>query len=302
MFSGVAVFVSKHKFLPQVNSIKCLHRHLKIVGIYLGSVISIPLLYLLFNYTIDGFLLAIASLIVLIYLGYYMRQHNKQIRKNITKILLILFVVIVFTTFLTQGGATLNLFIERIIDRHIFGFLIPTAEFYALDPIFMLTIGPFIIALLAIISRRKNTSLTYARLILALLFLAMGFLVFLLAAKHASIYGHASALYIVIAYFIFPIAELLLFPTVLAALTRLAPLELTSMIMGIFMLAQAVASFFAGRVAELANINFALKHLEQLKQAAGIYAHFFAITGGILLISSIVLISAIFVFRKITAN
>lgn len=282
MFSGVIVFaLGKHQ-LPNVNNKISLQKS-KILLLYLGIGLAIPLLLILFHYNINGILLAIFSVAVLLYLGFMMKNESQQTRRNIAKILAILLIVIIYIMFLGQGGATLNLFIERIIDRHCFGFLIPTAEFYALDPVFMLTIGTLIVALLAIISKRKQSAFTFSKLTAALFCLGIGFLIFLLAAQHAKIHGHASALYIVLAYLIFPISELLLFPTALAAITKLAPQNLSAMMMGTFMLAQAIAGFFMGQVAKLGKINFALTNLPQLQHAAHIYSHFFAFATIILL-------------------
>jgi POT family proton-dependent oligopeptide transporter len=289
MFSGVIVFtLGKHK-LPQVKH-KTTKQTNKILLLYLGVGFAIPLLLILFHYNINGLLLAIFTVSVLGYLGFVLKNASQQTRSNVIRILGILLIVIIYTMFLGEGGATLNLFIERIIDRHFFGFLIPTAEFYALDPVFMLTIGPLIIALLAFLSKRKQSSFTFSKLTTALFCLGIGFLIFLLAAEHAKIHGHASALYIVLAYLIFPISELLLFPSALAAITKLAPKNLSAMMMGTFMLAQAIAGFFMGQVAKLGKINFALTNLSQLQHAAHIYSHFFAFATVILISCGIVLL------------
>jgi hypothetical protein len=150
MFSGVIVFtLGKHK-LANIKHTTAKQTN-KILLLYLGVGFAIPLLLILFHYNINGLLLAIFSVSVLGYLGFVLKNASQQTRSNVIRILGILLIVIIYTMFLGQGGATLNLFIERIIDRHFFGFLIPTAEFYALDPVFMLTIGPLIIAFFSII-------------------------------------------------------------------------------------------------------------------------------------------------------
>jgi len=301
MFSGVIVFTLGKQQLPNVKN-KITKQKSKILLLYLGTGFAIPLLLILFHYNINGLLLAIFSVAVLVYLGFTMRNQSQQTRRNIAKILFILLIVIVYIMFLGQGGATLNLFIERIIDRRFFGFLIPTAEFYALDPLFMLTIGTLIIALLAILSKRRQSSFTFSKLTAALFCLGIGFVIFLLAAQHAKIHGHASALYIVLAYMIFPISELLLFPTALAALTKLSPKNLSAMMIGTFMLAQAIAGFFMGQIAKFGKVNFALTNLTQLQHAAHIYSHFFAFATVILLSCGLVLLLAKYLLQLVNEN
>ena len=238
MFSGVIVFAAgKHKLSHDLYSHTTLGKRKRVIAlflIYVGIVVAIPLLIDLFIYNINALLLCLGSIGVLIYFGYIMRGQTKKERRNMGTILFVLLMVIIFTLFLGQGGAVLNLFIERITDRHIFGFLVPTPEFYALDPLFMLLMGPFVISLLSFLSRRRGSTLLYPRIIGSLFILGLGFLVFLLAARHAEIYGHSSSLYIVFAYMIFPISELLLFPTALSAITKYSPKHLSSMMMGIF--------------------------------------------------------------------
>lgn len=293
MFSGVLVFaLGQHKLPPAAYKLQ--PQKLKISLLYLGIIVSMPLMLELFQYNIKGLLLVLVSFGILVYLGYLRHKQTAQERRNIINILFILLIVIIFTMFLGQGGATLNLFIDRIIDRHFFGFIIPTAEFYALDPLFMLTIGPLVIALFAILSKKRQSALTYTKLTMALGCLGFGFLIFLLAANHARVSGHASALYIVIAYCIFPIAELLLFPTVLAAITKYSPKNLNSMMMGVFMLSQAIAAFFMGQIAKLGKVDFALSNLIQLKHAANIYTHFFTVATITLLFCTVVILVARF--------
>lgn len=277
MFSGVFFFMKGKRLLNNQISATAFTRKKKqiIFLIYLGILIAIPIFFLLLISHVDGDLLLLMSMAVFVYIFYLLRQRSKKERKDILSILLMLIIVIVFSMFLGQGGTTINLFIDRIINRYFLGHLIPTAEFYALDPIFMLSIGPLFVVALMFYSKKKGDALVCQKLSGSLFLLGIGFAIFLLASTMAVEYGHASALYVVVAYLMFPLSELLLFPTIMSQISKLSPKDLSGFMMGIFMLAQSIAGYFMGIISNYGKIEFQLSSLEKLKNAASIYQHFF---------------------------
>lgn len=291
MFSGIIIFIFGKHHLPQAELKSINPKPRSLVAIYIGLLIAIPLLITLINHHLDGYLLIVASIATLAYLAISMRQREPSTRDNIKTILMIQIVVIIFSIFLGQGGTTLNLFIERLVNRHFFTYLIPTPEFYALDPIFMLTIGPLFIAMIIKLCKKKQPTLLIQKLSGSLLLLALGFIVFLLAAHQAAYTGQASALYVVAAYLLFPLAELLLFPAVLSSITHLAPKNLSGLIMGIFMLSQAIGGYLMGIVSIFGKITFPIHNAHDLQLASKHYFYFFAFIIVSLLCSSLLVIT-----------
>ncbi|MBN2690065.1 MAG: hypothetical protein JXR42_05685 [Gammaproteobacteria bacterium] len=274
MFSGVAVFIlGKRSLIHVEDDVQCNKRN--VAFIYLCLVAVIPLIFILLKLEIDGSVLLAICGVVGVYLVFLLRNRNSVERKNINYILLLLGVVVVFSMFLGQGGTTLNLFIDRIVHRVVFNITIPTAVFYALDPIFMLTVGPLFLMVLIRITKKCNTSLVFEKSLSSLLLLSLGFGIFFIAAMRATHSGQASAFYIVLAYLFFPLSELLLFPTVLSAITARSPEGLGGMVVGLFMLSQAIAAYFMGGIAKFGKIEFALDSLAKLQQASMHYEYFF---------------------------
>jgi len=70
--------------------------------------------------------------------------------------------------------------------------------------------------------------------------------VFDIAAFSATIRGSSSPLYIVVAYMLFPIAELCLVPISLSFITKIAPKGMDTMMVGVWMFASAIASYLTG--------------------------------------------------------
>src|SRR3989338_1806967 len=108
-----------------------------------------------------------------------------------------------------------------------------------------------------------------------MLVFSVAYAVFVLAARVAMKDAQASPLFIVLGYFLFPIAELCIMPIGLSLVTKLAPKGLEAMMVGIWMLANAAGSYLTGYVSGFAQVDFDYSTIEGLQRAAGIYHHVF---------------------------
>ncbi len=297
MISGIIVFVCGKKHLqgyakkPQRRTIKT--RFFKLsptVLIYLGTILVIlAIKFILFN-DLDGYLLLVTSIIALTALFFIGKKRPKIVRRHFIAILIIMLFVVIFSSFLGEGGTILNLFIDRIIDRNILGIIVPTPMFYALDPLFMFMIGPVLAGIWIMMAKRKREPTVISKFALALFVFSLGFGVFILAALQAQTSGHASSLYVVMGYFLFPLAELCIMPIGLSMITKLAPKDLSAMMVGLWLLSLAIAGYLTGQLSKLAKINFSLVTKVDLQHAASIYVGAFSeaalalIAAGILLL------------------
>jgi proton-dependent oligopeptide transporter, POT family len=296
MFSGVVVFYLgkahlKHIVGFYINKRKSKH---KIKNLFSKNIILlllclfVPLISIVIKNQFDGILLAVASIFVACYLTYVLFRRDKTTRRNFAIMFFAFAIMFIYLICLGQGGTTLNLFIDRITDRLVFHHLIPTSVYYALDPIFMLTIGPLVLVFVVKISHFLQSKLSFQKLTAALFILGVAYGIFFFAAKSATISGHSSSAYIVLAYILFPITELLLFPTILSLLYDRSPKDLIGVTMGVFMLAQALSAYGMGMLSKYGRITFKINSLAQLKNASGIYQHFFATICFSLIASSII--------------
>lgn len=308
MISGIIVFIVGQKHLqeharkPTFNKLRLKALVISPIQlIYLGMLLVVPLVVLVMEYNVDAYLLILTGLIVFISLMVIAFKRTKAERRHIFAILSLMIFVIVFTSFLNQGGTTLNLFIDRIVNRHIFGFHIPTTVFYALDPIFMLTVGPFLAGLWIMLAKRNREPSVPMKFSIALFLLSLGFIVFALAAFYARIHGQASPLYIVLAYFLFPIAELCIVPISLSMVTRLAPENLNAMMVGVWMLSSAAASFLTGQISRMGQVTFKITNVFALHEAANIYMNAFLFSAICLAIAAMVLLIVRPLIKKLMA-
>lgn len=282
MATGLVVFVLGQRHLkefyrlPKVAGQTHPRRRIKPAhNVYLIMVLMVPACYLMLFNNLDNVLMVVSLIIVIAIMLFLILKAQGQARKNLLLILISLVAVIVFMSMLNMGGTTLNLFIQRIINRHIFGIEFPTSAFYALDPIFMLIVGPFLATLWVSLSRRRSSVLVTDKFALGMAFLGLGFLVFVVAATHAIRAGDASPWFVVLAYFLFPIGELCIMPLSLSLVTRLAPRGQEALLVSVWMLANAVAGFLTGTISKYGQINFKLDSKLAIIRASHVYHHLF---------------------------
>ncbi len=293
MASGVIVFILGHKHLkPYDHYNRANGRFSKIsqtVLMYLGILISVPFFKYILVTNVDGYLLLATSIIVVVFFVINALKRVDIERNRMFAIMIMMLFVVIFSAFLCQGGTTLNLFIDRIVNRHLFGTLIPTPVFYSIDPIFMLSIGPLLALFMSYLAKKNKEPYVTSKFGLALFMLGLGFLVFVVAAYQATKLGEASPLFVVFAYLIFPIAELLIMPVGLAMVTRIAPKNICAMMVGVFMLAQAGGNYLTGQISKLGQIKFDLNNLTALQHASNIYMRAFGISAILLTVAAFIL-------------
>ena len=297
MVSGIVIFLLGQKHLRQYNRqplvAKTGRKFLGLNpqwGVYALSAFLIPLIYIVIKKELDGYLLAITGVIVAVILGGIFFRRNRLERKHMLAIFVAILFMMLFSAFLGQGGTTLNLFIERGVHRELFGYVLPPSFFYSLDPIFMLIMGPILAGLWMRLAKKRKEPSPTTKFAFALFILGLGFLVFVVAAHYAKQTGSASSLWVVLAYFLFPVAELMIIPVSLSLITKLAPKGLESLMVGIWMLSNAGASYFTGQISKVGQVNFSVQGRAGIERAAGIYQHLFALTATTLVVAGVVLL------------
>lgn len=180
---------------------------------------------------------------------------KKPLTKEEIDRLSVIFVLLFFVTFFwagfEQAGSTLTLYTDKFIDRAVLGWQIPTTWFQAVNPIFIVLLGPLFSWLwIALAKKGKNPS-TPVKMGLGMIALGIGFL-FMLGAiiqrggdvQDANV--KASILWILATYLLHTVGELLVSPIGLSMVTKLSPVRLASVMMGVWFLSSFLANLLAG--------------------------------------------------------
>jgi POT family proton-dependent oligopeptide transporter len=163
--------------------------------------------------------------------------------RAIGAILLLMLPVSLFWGIYEQQGNTIVLWANEFTDRHVGGFEIPVTWFQALNPFMIFAFTPFIVALWRRQGVREPS--TVAKLAIGCALAALAYLLMAAGAAYAGA-GQASWLWLLAYFVVLTIGELYLSPTSLSLVTKVAPLHLLSMMMGLWLSTSFIGGFLAG--------------------------------------------------------
>ena len=177
-------------------------------------------------------------------------------REEIDRVIVIVVVTLFVSIFWAgyeQGGGLMNLFTARSTDRYLLGYEIPTTWFQAVNSVFIFLLAPVFAAVWPRLALARREPSTGRKMAYALLTLAASFVLLFLAARRAEAVGKAGMLWMVGAYFLQTVGELMLSPVGLSMVTKLAPERYASALLGVWFLSNAAGNKLAGSIGALAE-------------------------------------------------
>ncbi len=148
-----------------------------------------------------------------------------------------------------QAGSTLNLFADRYSHNVIFGRPFPSSWFVSVQAIFVILLAPAFAWLWMWLGRREPS--TPAKFAAGLFFIGVSFLLLLIPAfkLQGSPGVRVAPFWLIGCYFIQELGELSLSPVGLSVFTKLAPVKIVGLMLGVWFLADAVGNKVAGYAA-----------------------------------------------------
>jgi POT family proton-dependent oligopeptide transporter len=190
-------------------------------------------------------------------------------RKRLIVIMVLFLGAMVFWSAFEQAASTLSLFAERQTTNSILGFSYPASWLQSVNAALIILLAP--VAGWVWIKLGSKDPSSAAKFSLGLFFLGAGFAVMILAATAAASGDKVSPLWLVLTYLLHTIGELCLSPVGLSAMTKLAPPQVTGLMMGVWFLATSVGNKVAGTVAGLYE-SFTLPTLFTAVTATALFA------------------------------
>jgi len=165
--------------------------------------------------------------------------------KRMAAIVVFFLVAILFWGAYEQAGSSLALFADQNTRLEVFGFSFPSSWFQSVQPIFVITLAP-IFAWIWVRLGPRDPSVP-AKLALGVLFMGLAFLILVPAGAMAQSEGvRVSPWWLVASYGISELGELCLYPVGLSAVTKLSPVRILGLMMGVWMLSNAFGNMLAG--------------------------------------------------------
>lgn len=263
---GLATFLSGLKKLTNIkhNSAIVLSKinwPQKIIVIFCCLLVILLIGFLLQSPLLAKCLLPVAGVLLLAFLFIITYQQTLKYRRRLLNLNALILSSIVFWMLYMQMFFSANFFIDRLVKRDWLGFHIPTTAFYAFEAIFVILSGPaFAWSWQTLNQARKNPS-SFSKFVLAIIFAGLGMLTLGVSTYFPNADMLINPLWVILAYFLITVGEMLLSPIGLSAVTTLSPRQLVGMMMGIWFVALGFGAGFAGWLAKLANVPVSVTDL-----------------------------------------
>ena len=219
---------------------------------YLSGVLMIAVsMALVMNEEIVGGILGpIGILMFFVLVGYAMLRLQGAERNRMFAAIYFVLAQIPFWALFEQAGSSLNLFTDRLVDRNLLGWSVPAPVFQALNAGFIFLFAPIIAWLWIWLAKRNREPSTPVKFAIGVFGVGLGFLALVAGIKTVGPAAMTPVIFIFLVYWIHTMAELMLSPVGLSAVTKLAPPAVVGMTMGAWFLYSGLSNFLAGIIAK----------------------------------------------------
>ena len=217
-------------------------------GTYIGSLLVIPLILVMVTNTAytDMFMYIVGPL-TLVYLAWEMRGFSKAENMKLAAALIFIFFSIFFWAFFEQSGGSLSLFALNNLHPSLLGITVDTNSVNnSANSLFVIAFSALAGLFWLWLSKRKAEPNSVVKFGFGFLFLAAGFYIFKSTLGFADANGITSTEVFTFAWFVITFGELCLSPIGLSLMTKLSPVRIQGLMMGMWFLASAYGQYAAG--------------------------------------------------------
>lgn len=252
LMAALGMLIGLIIFCLKINQIEILKNQINYTKIKTFLFLNITLIFF-FIYSPIWLVILLCLLVIL----FFVKEASFSLsRKDLKKIYYIfslgLFSIIFWIGF-EQAGGSLTLFTDSKVDKSFMNFTIPTTFFLAINPLIIICLGAVVAKIWFYVDSRFKTD-TPEKMSFGLMFMSVGFLILTLIQNMENIHFA----WIILIYFFHTVGELCLSPTSLSMVTKVAPKKNQSLMIGLWFLTFAIASYFAGLLPSLVqslNLN-----------------------------------------------
>ena len=239
------------------------------------------------------------SIVILFSVAYFLwciKGESKTQARRTMALGLLCFIAVMFWAFYLQIFLSLTLFILRVVQPTLFNISLPPPYYVGIESFGMIVLGVLFVSTSHKLTKIQQSIRVANKFLLSMIFTTLGYVVIVGVCYLPTTNELLSPLYIIPAYLIFALAEMLLSPIGLYAVTLLASRKKVSTLMGIFLSAIGIGSFVAGKLAKLTALSQEELLTVDIKSH---YAHTFSQLLIILLIATISCIILNYIIKKL---
>ena len=173
---------------------------------------------------------------------WFAREDDLDLRR-LAALFVFFIAAMIFWAVFEQAGVSIALFADKLTSNNLLGWSFPSSWYQSLNPLFVILLAPLFAIMWTRMGDRQPSS--PIKFTLGLLFLALSFLLMVPAAQ-LTIQGKVSPLWLVGLFLLQTIGELFLSPVGLSTMTKLAPVRMVGLVMGVWFLSASFGSKLAG--------------------------------------------------------
>lgn len=225
----------------------------------LGAIVLLCSLWVLSLYILHYPILAdvvfiAVVLLSVVYIIYSIRHETDIQAKQTIVIGLLCLISVLFWAFYFQMFMSLTLFILRVVNPTVFGFAFPPPYYVGIQSVGMIMLGLVLARGKRPLSQQQQVIRTGNKFLTAMLCMVVAYGLITIICHFNFPSGLLSPLYLIPAFLVISLAEMLLSPVGLSAVTVLASRKTVSTMMGIFFVSLGVGAFLSGKLAKLTAI------------------------------------------------
>ncbi len=272
--------------------------------IYLLSLLMIPVIIMLFKqYEIMDyimFILGAASICYILIIGFKL---DKIPRLQLFSALIMIVFSTLFWAFYEQNAGSLNLFAIRNVNMTVGGVNLPALSVNNfLPPAWVVVLSFFFAWLWPWLNKKKKEPSTPFKFALSFILLGIGFYTFYIGCKMSETTGLISLFTFVSGYFFIICGELCISPIGLSMVTKLSPINIVAMMMGIWFFASAIGEFLAGKIGALMSVPAAIAEAADPRLSLPYYADILSKIGLSSIVIGFILIAFVPIIKKWMAD
>lgn len=253
---GLSIFIYGIKRYPiedyspfQYNLKKILQSIATVIFLWISSfyILSLPMLA---NIAFTGIVVLSA-----VYFFYSIKYSPPEEARNNRVIGLLCLISVIFWAFYFQMFLSFTLFLSRTVEPSLWGLPFPPPYYVSIQSIGTILFGIYLAhRTKPYIAHHKGIQFS-KRFFSAMICMLIAFILITALCHFDTTNQLISPIYLIPVYLFISLAELLLYPVGMAAITVLASRNKVSTMMGIFLVSLGIGGFLAGKLAELAAIS-----------------------------------------------
>lgn len=181
--------------------------------------------------------------------GYAFLKLSGTERKRMFAAIYFVLAQIPFWALFEQAGSSLTLFTDRLVDKEMFGWNVPTPVFQFLNAGYIVIFAPLFAWMWISLGKRGLEPSTPVKFAIGVFLAGLGFLSLVGGMGISGTTGMTAVYFIFLIYWVHTMGELMVSPVGLSAVTKMAPARVVGMTMGAWFLYSGLSNFLAGVIA-----------------------------------------------------